>query len=99
MKRRMIFLPVIVLVAFAAYLGLRAGTVPTETEVINRYAATYVATAGDGAALTDCAATSHPDPIVRMVIHCAHQSGLTTTYFVGPRGESIDPSSLQEPSA
>ena len=60
-----------------------------ETEIINRYAAIYVSMAGEGAALTDCAATVHPDPAVRMVINCANPNGLTTTFYVGPRGEAL----------
>ncbi len=87
--RAFIFLPFAALVALALYLGLRAGIVPTETEIINRYAAAYMSTAPEGAALTDCAAAPHPDDAIRMVISCSHESGLTTTYFVGPRGESL----------
>lgn len=89
MKRGYFFLPVAMLVAFAGYLGIQIGQVPSETEIINRYAAAYLVTAPDGASLTDCAATTHPDEAVRMVINCAHPSGLTTTYFVGPRGEAL----------
>ncbi len=83
------FIPVVGLVVFAAYLGLRAGDIPSETDIINRYAADYMSTAPDGADPTDCAATPHPDAAIRMVISCAHESGLTTTYFVGPRGEAL----------
>lgn len=89
MKVAYFFLPVAALVAYAAYLGLQAGQLPSETEIINRYAAAYLATAPEGASPTDCAATTHPDDRVRMVINCAHPSGLTTTYFVGPRGEAL----------
>lgn len=89
MSRRLFFLPLIGLIAFAAYLGLRAGEVPTETDIINRYAAAYVAQAGTGAQLTDCAATTHPDDAVRMVINCAHPSGVLITYYVGHRGEAL----------
>ncbi len=83
------FLPVACLAAYAAYLGWQRGQLPSETEIINRYAAAYLATAPAGANLTDCAATTHPDPDVRMVVSCAHRSGLVTTYFVGPRGEAL----------
>ncbi|WP_342071399.1 hypothetical protein [Yoonia algicola] len=89
MKRAYFFLPLAALVALAAYLGLQYGQVPDETEIINRYAAAYVQTAPAGASLTDCAATTHPDPAVRMVINCVHPFGLTTTFFVGPRGETL----------
>ncbi|MEO1638989.1 MAG: hypothetical protein AAFU41_07040 [Pseudomonadota bacterium] len=91
MTRRYLFLPLIALIIFTAYLGLRFGQVPSETEIINRYAATYLATAPEGAQPTDCAAAPHPDEAIRMVITCAHASGLTTTFFVGPRGGSLLP--------
>lgn len=87
--RWLYFVPLGALVAYAAYLGWQRGQLPTETEIINRYAATYLAMAPEGAQPTDCAATSHPDAAIRMVITCAHPSGLTTTYFVGPRGEAL----------
>lgn len=91
MKRAYFFLPLAGLVVFAGYLGLQRGQIPTETEIINRYAAAYLQTAPSGASETDCAASPHPDPAVRMVINCAHPFGLTTTYFVGPRGEALPP--------
>ncbi|MFQ1700527.1 hypothetical protein ACJ5NV_08025 [Loktanella agnita] len=89
MTRRILFLPLAALVVFAAYLGLQYGQVPSETEIINRYAAAYLASAPDGAQPTDCAATPHPQESIRMVITCNHPSGLITTYFVGPRGEAL----------
>lgn len=89
MRRAYFFLPLAGLVAFAGYLGLQSGQVPSETEIINRYAAAYLETAPQGASLTDCAASPHPDDAVRMVVNCVHPSGLTTTYFVGPRGIAL----------
>ncbi|PUB19059.1 hypothetical protein [Yoonia sediminilitoris] len=89
MNRKAYFLPFAALTIFVAYLGLRIGDVPTETEIINRYAAAYLETAGDGARPTDCAATPHPDPAIRMIIACTHPSGVLTTYYAGPRGESV----------
>lgn len=86
--RKIVLLPFLCLVAFAGYLGLRAGDIPTETDIINRYAAAYLATAPEGAVPTDCAAAPHPEPEIRMVINCAHSNGLITTYFVGPRGDT-----------
>jgi len=97
MMRWLYFLPVACLVAYAAYLGWQRGQLPSETEIINRYAAAYLAAAPQGAAPTDCAATPHPDDVVRMVISCVHPLGLVTTYFVGPRGEALPPP--EEPSA
>lgn len=85
----MFFIPVAGLVVVAGIVGYRMGQVPGETEIITRYAATYVAMAGDDATLTDCAATTHPDPGVRLVINCANPNGLTTTFYVGPRGEAL----------
>ena len=87
--RWLYFLPVAGLVAYAAYLGWQRGQLPTETEIINRYAATYLAMAPEGAQATDCAATAHPNEGIRMVISCVHSSGLTTTYYVGHRGEAL----------
>ena len=89
MKRVYLFLPIAVLVAFAGYLGLQTGQVPSDTDIINRYAAAYQESAPNGAKLTDCAATPHPDAAIRMVIVCAHPFGVTTTYYVGPRGEAL----------
>ncbi|WP_322892736.1 MULTISPECIES: hypothetical protein [unclassified Yoonia] len=85
----MFFIPFAGLVVVAGIIGYRMGQMPSETEIIARYAATYVAMAGDGAALTDCVATTHPDPAVRLVINCAHPDGLTTTFYAGPRGEAM----------
>lgn len=89
MKRWIFFVPFAGLVVVAGIVGYRLGQVPSETEIITRYAATYVSMAGEGAALTDCAATTHPDPAIRMVINCANPNGLTTTFYVGPRGEAL----------
>jgi hypothetical protein len=88
-KRATFFLPLAGLIVFVGYLGFQRGQVPSETEIINHYAAAYLQTAPTGAIPTDCAATSHPDAAVRMVINCVHQSGVITTYFIGPRGEAL----------
>ena len=89
MNRTFIFLPLVGLTAFAGYLGFQRGQLPSETDIINRYVAAYLDSAPSGAAETDCAATPHPDEAVRMVINCLHPLGLTTTYFVGPRGAAL----------
>jgi hypothetical protein len=89
MSRWVIFTPFAGLVIFAGMLGLRIGAQPTETDIINRYVAAYLETAPDGAAPTDCAAAPHPEPSIRMVINCVHSNDLTTTYFVGPRGDTL----------
>ncbi len=85
----MFFIPFAGLVVVAGIVGFRMGQVPGETEIIDSYAAIYLGMAGDGAAPTDCAATTHPDPAVRLVINCANPNGLTTTFYVGPRGEAL----------
>ncbi|MEM9785686.1 MAG: hypothetical protein AAF801_04240 [Pseudomonadota bacterium] len=97
MTRRILFLPLAALVMFAAYLGLQYGRLPSETEIINRYAAAYVAMAAEGAQPTDCAARPHQEEAIRMVITCAHESGVIMTYYVGPRGEALP--APQGPSA
>lgn len=91
MTRPWFFLPVSLLVTFAAYLGLRAGYVPTETEIINRYAALYVSDTGGGAQLTDCAATPHPDPAIRMQVICQPVEGEPVTFLVELRGRLVEP--------
>ena len=85
----MFFVPVAVLAVWAGYLGLRSGQLPSETDIIDHYAAAYLATAPSGASLTDCSATPHPDEAIRMVINCAHPSGVLTTYYVDQRGEAL----------
>ena len=89
MDRRLYFLPLIAFVAFAGYLGLLSGQLPSETEIINRYAASYLQSAPAGAAPTDCAAATHPDPAIRMVVSCSHPNGVVTTFYVGPRGNTV----------
>ncbi|MGJ8622277.1 MAG: hypothetical protein ACSHW1_05820 [Yoonia sp.] len=89
MRSPLFFLPFAALLVFVAYLGFQYGRLPSETEIINRYAAAYMASAPSGAAPTDCAATSHPDEAIRMVINCVHPFGVITTYFVGPRGAAL----------
>lgn len=89
MNRAYLFLPLAGLIAFAGYLGLQSGRLPSETEIIERYAAAYLEVAPNGGNLTDCAASPHPDPAVRMVINCVHPFGFTTTFFAGPRGEAL----------
>jgi hypothetical protein len=88
-NRAFLFLPLAGAIAFAGYLGLQSGRLPSETEIINRYAATYLEVAPNGGEPNDCAASPHPDPAVRMVINCVHPSGFATTFFVGPRGEAL----------
>ena len=91
MKPAVFFLPLAGCVAFVGYLGFQRGQLPAETEIINRYAATYLQSAPAGASVTDCAASPHPDVAVRMVMNCVHPGGITTTYYIGPRGQTVPP--------
>lgn len=88
-NRRLVLLATGVLVLPAAYFGYRLGSVPTETEIINRYAAIHVQLAGDGAAATDCAARPHEDPAIRMVITCQGPNGTGAVFYAGKRGEAL----------
>ena len=97
MRWTILLLPLLALTVFAAYVGWQRGQVPSETEIINSYAAAYIANAPAGAKPEDCAATPHPDESIRMVVNCVHPFGVTTTYFVGPRGEAMP--APQGPSA
>ena len=87
MNRQALFLPLAALVVLTGYLGLRLGQPPSETEIIARYAARYVAEAGPGAQVTDCAAAPHPQ--ARMVVVCHHSDGASYRYVVGARGGLI----------
>lgn len=99
MQSPVFFLPLAGLVAFAGYLGLRLGQVPTDTEIINQYAARYLETAPAGAHVTDCAAVPHPSDAIRMIVQCAHESGAVATFFVGPRGREMPPEVTGAPGA
>jgi hypothetical protein len=87
MTRWPVFIPVAALTVFVAYLGLRLGEIPSETQIITQYAEGYVSVAGVGARLTDCAAAPHPS--ARMIILCHHNRGTTYRYIVGNRGQLI----------
>ena len=99
MKHSFYFLPFSIMLVYAGYLGLRAGQIPGETEIINHYASAYLASAPDGAQLTDCSAKPHPSDAIRMIVHCAHESGAVATFFVGPRGREISPDVTGAPGA
>ena len=96
MKSVLFFLPLAALIAFAAYLGLRAGRLPSESEIIDIYAAAYLSMAPEGARSTDCVATPHPSPDVRLEITCTHATGVQTTFLAGPRGGAVDPANLPD---
>ena len=88
MRRWAIFAPLAALVVLTGYIGLRLGQPLDDTEIIARAAARYVAEVADGAALTDCAATAHPQ--ARMIVICHHPDGRSYGYVMGDRGEVFE---------
>ena len=89
MRRSALFLPFGALVLFAGYLGWRESKIPSESDVINHYAARYVAEAADGADVTDCFARPHYGTQVRLVVVCEHPTGAVTRYYVGLHGQLL----------
>lgn len=88
MRRWAIFAPLAALVVLTGYLGLRLGQPLGDAEIIERAAARYLAEAGAGAVLTDCAATPHPE--ARMIVVCRHADGRSFSYVMGDRGEVFE---------
>jgi len=91
MPRRLIYLPLLGLVAAAAALGLLLGgrvVATTETEVIDRVAARYVAETG--AARTDCHATPAQSAGLWLVVTCAGADGGRVEYFIDRFGDVTD---------
>lgn len=86
-KSRWIFAPLAGLIVLAGYFGLRLGQPVSETDIITHYAQIYVADVGDGAALTDCLATTSPREDVRLIVICTHPEGAVFEYPAGPRGQ------------
>ena len=86
--RPVLFLPLAALIVLTGYLGLRLGQPLDDTAIIERAAARYVAEAGQGAARTDCAATTHPQ--ARMIVVCRHPDGRSYGYVMGDRGEVFE---------
>jgi len=86
MPRRLIFLPVLGLVAAVAVLGLMLGgraATTTETAVIEKVAARYAAETG--AARSDCAARPAASADLWLVVTCAGHA-----YFVDSFGRVVD---------
>ena len=85
-----LFLPFAGMVALSGYMGFRLGqsTETPETAAVNRWAAEYVAWAGEGAALTDCVARPHPAGDIWLVITCRRPDGkgAAVTYPIDPDG-------------
>ena len=99
MTHRWIITPIAALTVLAGYVGLQLGQPVTETDIINQYAAIYVAENGHAAKMTDCLATPSQHPDVRLVVRCTHPDGTIHSYFAGPRAELRDPTSMTEPQA
>lgn len=84
MPRRLIFLPLVALIAAVAGIGLLLGgrTVSTsETEAINRMAERYISEAGKDASRSDCAARPAVSDDLWLVVACGAYE-----YFVDPYG-------------
>jgi hypothetical protein len=84
MSRRLIFLPLVAMIAAVAGIGLLLGAravTTTETEAINRMAEIYISEAGEGAQRTDCAARPAASEDLWLVVACGDYE-----YFVDPYG-------------
>jgi peptidoglycan/LPS O-acetylase OafA/YrhL len=94
--RRLILLPLMAVVlagaGLAAVLGVRAATT-TETEVIARVAALYVAEAGGGAARTDCRARPARSAELWLLVIC-ERDGRGRQYFIDRFGRVADRGTL-----
>ena len=99
MTHRWLFAPIAAMTVAAGYLGLQMGQPVTETEIITRYAAHYVAEQGSGAQMIDCLAIPNQRRDVRLVVRCTHPDGRIHSYYAGPRGEPRLPDDPQEPQA
>jgi|AntRauTorckE5430_2_1112549.scaffolds.fasta_scaffold04418_2 hypothetical protein len=84
MLRRLIFLPLVALIAAVAGIGLLLGgraVSTTETEAIDRMAERYLSEAGAGAKRSDCAARPAVSDDLWLVVACGGYE-----YFVDPYG-------------
>jgi len=87
MPRRLIFLPVLALVAVVAGIGLILGgraVTTTETDVIERMVARYLDEAGVGAARSDCVARPAVSDDLWLVVACGDYE-----YFVDAYGRLV----------
>ncbi|WP_210877079.1 hypothetical protein [Roseovarius autotrophicus] len=90
---RHLLLPLAGLVGLAGVLGLLMGLRAlntTETDVIERIAARYVAETGGEARLSDCAATPASSAGLWLVVACVPQAGGRVEYFVDRFGRVAD---------
>lgn len=97
MSRRVWFLPVAILIALAAYLGLRSGQPLTETEAITFYAGQYV---NDFAGTRDhCAATPSQRDGIWIEVVCIAPDKMGVIYLVAPNGRLSSSILIRDPSA
>ena len=86
MPRWLWWAPLGILVLTFALIGLRIGWIAatmTETDVINRFAAQYIAEQGGTAALSDCVAYPADDqPGIWLVVRCTPQGGLEPSAYL-----------------
>ena len=80
--------------------GRLAATPLRETEAINRWAAVYVAEAGAGASVSDCAARPSASAGVWMILRCVAPGAETSprVYVIGPDGALMETASTEWPS-
>lgn len=93
-------LPVAGLLLFAGMIGLWFGLAAaplSESEIIERHAADYVAETGG--AWTDCYAVPAGVEGVRMIVICEPEGGEAWFRAVDARGEPVDPALLDAEEA
>ena len=96
MSRRLIFLPLMALIAVVAGIGLLLGgraVSTTETEAIDRMAERYLDEAGAGAQRSDCAARPAVSEDLWLVVTCGRYE-----YFVDSYGR-LAHSNAPEPAS
>lgn len=98
MRGRLLFVPLVAVVAggaaLALLLGGRAATT-TETEVIERVAARYLAEGGALAARSDCRAVPAQSERLWLVVICEQEAGRGIEYFVDRFGRIADTKTLK----
>ena len=101
MPRWLWWTPFGLLILGFALIGLRSGWMAarmTETDVINHYAADYVANGPAGAALSDCVAVPGAVAPIWIVIRCG-QGEMMRQYPVDRQGRLVVIAPNEEPEA
>lgn len=96
MKHWPLFLPFAAMVALAGYIGFQLGSVslPSEGEVIARWANEYSSWAGGSADPTDCSARPGQGD-VWMIITCVPDAPQQSiTYHVARTGQLVSPQNI-----